>query len=210
MSGRENQRARTYAALVDAAGRLLHDGRPPSMPDAAELALVSVATAYRYFRTAEELWEEAALFDARRIFDPDEAEAAIRAAGSDVEARLTVAVERSAWPLVDRELEIRRMIKVGLDRWFATQSRPPEERPRRPGIRMRQIAAVLEPLRGTFEDGQVDAISEALALVFGSEAMIALLDAVQLSPEAAKERQLTAARWVLRGALAEIGGAVVT
>ena len=207
MSGRENQRARTYAALVDAAGRLLNDGRPPSMPAAAELALVSVATAYRYFRTAEELWEEAALFDARRVFDPDEAEAAIRAAGSDVEARLVVAVQRSAWPLFDRELEIRRMIKVGLDRWFATQSRPPEERPRRPGIRMRQIEALVEPLRGTAEDGQVDAIAEGLALVFGSEAMFALLDAVQLSPEAAKERQLTAARWVLRGALAEIRGA---
>jgi AcrR family transcriptional regulator len=204
VSGRDNQRARTYAALVDAAGSLLHQGRPPSIPDAAEVALVSVATAYRYFRTAEELWEVAALFDVRQVLDPDAAEAAIEAAGPDVEARLEVAIRVAGWPLIDQELVIRRMIKASLDRWLVTQSRPPEERPIRPGARKRWIALVLQPLRGTADDQQVDAIAEGLAFVFGGEAAIALLDAVQLSPDAAKERQMTAARWILRGGLADI------
>lgn len=72
---------------MDAAIKLIRDGRPPSMPEAAERALVSVATAYRYFRTAEELWEDAALFSSSMLIDSDELEAAIEAAGDDVEAR---------------------------------------------------------------------------------------------------------------------------
>ena len=58
-SGRVNQKARTRAALLAAAVELVREGRPPSVPDAAERALVSVATAYRYFPTADDLWTEA-------------------------------------------------------------------------------------------------------------------------------------------------------
>lgn len=57
---------------MDAATKLIRDGRPPSMPEAAERALVSVATAYRYFRTAEELWEDAALYSSAELIDSDE------------------------------------------------------------------------------------------------------------------------------------------
>ena len=59
MSGRSNQKARTRTALLQSATGLVKEGRPPSMPEAADRALVSIATAYRYFSSAEELWWEA-------------------------------------------------------------------------------------------------------------------------------------------------------
>src|SRR5438477_6867112 len=184
--GRANQRAQTPAALVDAAVKLLRDGRAPSMPEAAERALVSVATAYRYFRTAEELWEDAALFSATVIIDSDELEAAIEAAGDDVEARLEVVIRRLGWGFIDHELMTRQVMKASLDRWFAQQAGERESRPVRPGQRNKWNALALEPLRDKLEDHQVDSLIEALGFVLGAEAVITLFDVLQLSPEAAK------------------------
>ena len=48
-TGRTRQKARTRAALLDAARELLAQGRTPSVEEAAEAADVSRATAYRYF-----------------------------------------------------------------------------------------------------------------------------------------------------------------
>lgn len=206
-SGRANQRARTRAALVDAAVALIREGRPPSMPEAAERALVSVATAYRYFRTAEELWEDAALFTATVIVDPDELEAAIEAAGDDVEARVEVVVRLFAWAYIDHEVVTRQTMKASLDRWFAQQAGDREPRPVRPGQRNKWIKLALQPLRGRLEDHRVDSLVEALGFVVGAEATLTLLDALQLSPQAAKERQLTTAMWILRGGLADIAAA---
>jgi AcrR family transcriptional regulator len=47
--GRANQKARTRAAIVDACGALVRSGAEVTMPEVARLALVSEATAYRYF-----------------------------------------------------------------------------------------------------------------------------------------------------------------
>jgi AcrR family transcriptional regulator len=206
-TGRTNQRARTRAALVDAAVGLIRDGRPPSMPEAAERALVSIATAYRYFRTAEELWEDAALFSATVIIDSDELEAAIEAAGDDVETRVEVVIRRLGWGFIDHEMMMRQVMKASLDRWFAQQGSDAELRPVRPGQRNKWNAQALRPLRDKLEDHQVDSLIEALGFVVGAEAVVTLLDALQLSPEAAKERQLTTAMWILRGGLAEIATA---
>jgi AcrR family transcriptional regulator len=206
-TGRTNQRARTRAALVDAARRLIRDGRPPSMPEAAELALVSVATAYRYFSSAEELWDDAALFGATELIDSDELEAAIEAAGEDVEARLEVVIRRLGWSFIDNEVLTRRVMKTSLDRWFAQQGDDHEPRPVRPGMRNKWNALALQPLRSTLEDHEVDALVEGLGFVVGAEAVMTLLDVLHLSPEAAKERQLTTAMWILRGGLADIAAA---
>jgi len=177
------------------------------MPEAAERALVSVATAYRYFRTAEELWEDAALYSSTLLVDYDELAAAIDAAGDDVEARLEVVIRRIGWGFIDHELLARQMIKSSLDRWFATQGTDDERQSARPGQRNKWNALALAPLRDTFEDHQVDALVEALGFVVGTEAVLTLLDVLHLSPEAAKERQLTTALWILRGGLAEMTAA---
>lgn len=176
------------------------------MPEAAERALVSVATAYRYFRTAEELWEDAALYSSAELIDSDELEAAITAAGDDVEARVELVIRKLGWLFIDQEAMTRQVMKTSIDRWFAQQGVGGERRPVRPGQRNKWNALALEPLRDSLEDHQVDSLVEALGFVVGVEAVVTLLDALQLSPEAAKERQLKTAMWILRGGLAEIGG----
>src|SRR5438105_15805173 len=57
---RANQKKRTRAAIVQAASDLLREGTPPTVAEAAERALVSRATAYRYFPTQELLLLEVA------------------------------------------------------------------------------------------------------------------------------------------------------
>jgi AcrR family transcriptional regulator len=192
---------------VDAATKLIREGRPPSMPEAAERALVSVATAYRYFRTAEELWEDAALFSANDIIAVDELEAALAAAGDDVEARVELVVRAIGWGFVDHAVIARQMMKTSLDRWFTQQGSDEQPRPVRAGQRNKWNALALDPLRDELEDYEVDSLVEALGFVVGADAVPILLDVLNLSPQAAKERQLTTAMWILRGGLAEIAAA---
>jgi hypothetical protein len=52
-------------------------------------------------------------------------------------------------------------------------------------------------------DAQLAELIEALGIGWGTEAMIALYDVPGLEPDAAKQRMLTACRWILRGALAD-------
>jgi AcrR family transcriptional regulator len=199
--GRANQRARTRSALVDAAGQLLREGRAPSIPEAAERALVSVATAYRYFGSADELWAEAAT-DLRSILHPEGIEAAVEAAGDDVELRLDAAIRSVVWPLVDHELVARQAVRTGLERWFEGQGATEPVAALADG-RNGLNELVVAPLRGELDDARIDALVEALGVMVGPENVVTLIDVLHLTPEAAKERILTTARWLLHRWLAE-------
>jgi AcrR family transcriptional regulator len=173
------------------------------MPDAAERALVSLATAYRYFGSAEELWADAAVYGTSGLVDWNALRAAIEACGDDVEARVDTMTRGVGWVLVDNAFLARQSAKASLDRWFAQQGTDDPDRPVRPSERVQWIALALGPLRTTLEDFEVDSIAEALAFVIGAEAVVTALDVLHLSPEAGKDRMLTTARWVLRAGLAE-------
>ncbi|HET6470955.1 MAG TPA: TetR family transcriptional regulator, partial [Pseudomonadales bacterium] len=54
-SGRHNQRRRTRKDLLTAAATLMRSGAKPSLEAVAEAAMVSRATAYRYFPSIEAL-----------------------------------------------------------------------------------------------------------------------------------------------------------
>lgn len=205
MSTRTNQRARTREALVQAAVELLRDGRPPSIPEAAERALVSNATAYRYFSSADELWTEASMAAAE--FGPmlEEAEALMEGAGDDPQARLEVAVRTIGWRMIDDQVPFRLVAKVALERWFAQADVAPEDRmPVRQGRRNRPSRKVVEPLAGAVDDRDVDRLVAALGLILGTDSMLALIDGVGLGPDEAKSVMVDAARWLLAGALAEL------
>src|SRR5690349_14165032 len=58
---RSNQRYRTRKDLIAAAARLMEGGRKPSLEEVAEAALISRATAYRYFPNVEALLAEASV-----------------------------------------------------------------------------------------------------------------------------------------------------
>jgi AcrR family transcriptional regulator len=68
-TGRANQKQRTRRALIDAAFRLSSEGRTLSMPEVAEEALVSPATAYRYFPNMRVLMLEVATREAQPKID---------------------------------------------------------------------------------------------------------------------------------------------
>jgi len=173
------------------------------MPEVADRALVSVATAYRYFGTAEELWEEA-LFSIGDIVDEAAVERAVEAAGHDVEARLDVVVRQIGWLLLEEELRCRQIAKTSLDRWFAQQRHgTSEQKPTRPAQRNRWNALAIEPLRGALNGEQFTALTEALGFGWGTEAVIVLYDVLHLDTQAAKLRMLTTCKWILRGALAD-------
>ena len=60
-TGRANQRRRTRKDLLEATTRLVRQGHQPSLEEIAAEAMVSRATAYRYFPKLDALLLEAAL-----------------------------------------------------------------------------------------------------------------------------------------------------
>src|SRR5947209_14918183 len=59
LTGRANQKRRTYNAILQAAVDLIRTGREVTMLEVAKAALVSEATAYRYFPDLTTLLQEA-------------------------------------------------------------------------------------------------------------------------------------------------------
>ena len=88
--GRINQKRRTRAAILAAAVKLLNEGKRPAVAEVADAALVSRATAYRYFPTQEYLLFEAALGSTRSDIDRELDKNTLP---EDPEARLEVLID---------------------------------------------------------------------------------------------------------------------
>ena len=173
------------------------------MPQAADRALVSVATAYRYFPSAEDLWWEASNEAVGQTMA--EVKQRVDDAGSDPRARLDALLRSAGFRMLDDQVPYRRISKIALEHWFGQVDAPERERvPVRQGRRNEQIDNVLAPLKGRMSKKDLDRIAHALGLVVGTEAMIALTDAVGLDVPAAKRTLLDAGRWLLAGALGEL------
>ena len=175
------------------------------MQDAADRALVSIATAYRYFASAEDLWWEAST--AAINYRPMLAEAHTRidAAGTDPRARLEALIRSAVFQMFDDQVPYRRSAKAALDQWFRQAEAHDDERvPNREGRRNELIRMVVAPLRDELTKKDLDRITHALGLVVGTDAMIALIDGVGLDVPAAKKVIVDASRWLLAGALTEL------
>jgi hypothetical protein len=166
--------------------------------------LVSTATAYRYFSSAEDLWWEAS--EAAIAFQGAEVTLQqINQAGNDPQARLEAVVRGPGFKMLDDQLPYRQAAKAALEQWFRQASTGDSERvPIRQGRRNQQIRMVVAPLDDLLSKKDIDRIAHALGLVIGSEAMISLIDAVGLEVPTAKRTLLDASRWLLAGALAEL------
>src|SRR5947207_3295497 len=186
-AGRANQKARTRAALLKAAAELVREGKAPSMAEAADRALISVATAYRYFPSAEELWWEASN-EALGETTAEEVQHGVDKVGSDPRARLDALLRSIGFRMLDDQVPYRRISQTALDHWFRQVDAPDGARvPVRQGRRNEQIRNVLDPLNGRMAKKDVDRLANALGLVVGTEAMIALTDAVGLDVPTAKK-----------------------
>jgi AcrR family transcriptional regulator len=175
-AGRVNQKLRTRNAIVRAAAELSSTGREVTMPEIARVALVSEATAYRYFPDLASLLSEA-------IADqlPSAAEALEPVADSDDPvARIAAATEFLLRHVLSRQGVVRALIA-------ATITRPGEPHAR-PGLRFGLIDSALVPLDDTLGATDPAALAQLkrdLAVVVSAEALFSLTDLHGLNPEEA-------------------------
>jgi hypothetical protein len=120
-------------------------------------------------------------------------------------ARAEVAARLVVGRMLEDQLPFRQLVRAGLEQWFAQRDQPEadEHTPIRAGRRNRTNSVVVEPLRGTLTDEEFEQLVRALALLSGTDAMLALTDTLHLDAEQAMTTLLDANRWLLAGALAE-------
>ena len=175
-TGRSNQRKRTRTAIIEAARELIGTGAEVTMPAIARAALVSEATAYRYFPDLPSLISEALA----GVW-PAPADALRPVADSrDPVERLAFACEFLLRGVLARQGAVRAMIAATITR--------PEAPTARPGIRFGLIDHALAPLQDTLGATDPDAFAQLkrdLAVVVSAEALFCLTDLCGLDPDAA-------------------------
>ena len=193
-----HQKRRTRAAIVDAAKQLMADGTTPTVPLAAEAALVSRTTAYRYFPTQESLLLEIAV-----TADVADVEALVaRPLGDDDPvARLHEVLARFNEHVLDAEVQYRTALRVYADLALAAIADGDDAPMVREGRRTQWIERVLEPLRDRIGEQDWDPLVAGLAVVAGSEAMLVLKDVCQLDRERALDASRSAVQALLDRAL---------
>jgi AcrR family transcriptional regulator len=188
VSGRPNQRRRTRKDLLDAASRLVKQGRKPSLEEIAEEALVSRATAYRYFPNVEALLVEAS-FD---LATPQAADIFRNDSVADPVSRVQLVDAALHDMILANEGPLRMMLVHSLE--HAMREAKAGELPTRQNRRMSLIEAALGPSRYQFKTGAIDTLSKALALIIGTEGMIVIKDVLQLDDADARKVK----RWAIR------------
>jgi AcrR family transcriptional regulator len=185
MSGRPNQKLRTRKALLAAASRLMQGGGKPSLEEIAEEALVSRATAYRYFTNVEALLVEAAL----DVATPDAETVFADAPTADPVARLERVDAAFDELLSANETHFRTMLAHSMTRAMGGAD---DELPARQNRRSPLIEAALAP--AGLEPAARDTLAKALAVLIGTESMVVFKDVLQLdAAEAARVK-----RWAIR------------
>jgi AcrR family transcriptional regulator len=170
--GRLNQKRRTRRALIEAASNLVRAGQQPSVAEAAEAALVSKATAYRYFPTQHALLEEVG-FEAMH---PSARSLLEGAPEHDPQARFETILRAVHGYMTSEEALLRTMLKVTQERWLESADRAEQDPVVREGRRLEHIDAVIEPLRNQLDSEALARLRCGLALVFGIEPIVVLKD----------------------------------
>ncbi|MFS8198345.1 TetR/AcrR family transcriptional regulator [Streptomyces sp. CWNU-52B] len=175
-AGRTNQKQRTRTAILVAARELIDAGTEVTMPEIARAALVSEATAYRYFTDLPSLISEAL----RGVW-PSPAEALAPVAGSaDPVERIAFACDYLLRGILARQGSVRAMMAATVTR--------PETVAARPGIRFGLIDHALRPLEATLGAADPDAFAQlkrGLAVVVSAEALFVLTDLCGLEADEA-------------------------
>jgi AcrR family transcriptional regulator len=177
-----NQKARTRAAIVQAVHELARAGAEITMPSVAKAALVSEATAYRYFPDLVTLLVEA---DQGTWPDPAQALAPLADSTDPVE-RIGFAARLLLDGVRANESAVRAMIAGSITR--------PELAGRRPGHRFGLIDAALAPAAERLDPVAIAQLRRDLALVVSAEALFTLTDLCELSRPDAVNSAVHAAR----------------
>ncbi len=187
------QKLRTRAALLRAARDLIAEGQTPTVTEVADAAMVSRATAYRYFPTQEALLVEAPLDEVA----PTVASLFGEGAPSDPEDRAAL-VQNALYDLArDNEAQYRVFLRGSLTRSLdADGSRDPFRGARRAAL----LAEALEPLAGELPAEEIEQLKTALAMLVGVESMVVLRDVLRLEHDDARESGECAVRQLVRAA----------
>jgi AcrR family transcriptional regulator len=184
--GRPNQKRRTRKDLLEAAARLVRESGRPSLDDVAEAALVSRATAYRYFPSIEALLLEASI----HVAAPD---AAVLDDASPIDPIDRLQKVDAAFDDMIRENEtpLRLMLARILER--SVRGDAPSDLPPRQNRRLPLIEAALDPARPGLDPAAFEKLVSALSIVIGTESFVVTKDVLQLSDADAREVR----RWAI-------------
>ncbi len=191
-TGRANQKLRTRNAILQAAVELMRTGREVTMLEVAKAALVSEATAYRYFPDLATLLQEAMT---GQMPTPAEALAAVADSRDPVE-RIAAATEHLMRTVLTYQGATRAMIAATITR--------PATAGARPGLRFGLIDHALAPLDDTLGRTDPDALAQLkrdLGVVVSAEAFFCLTDLYRLAPEDAIASAVHTATALTRAAL---------
>ncbi|MET8627646.1 TetR/AcrR family transcriptional regulator [Kitasatospora sp. NPDC004669] len=189
--GRTNQKLRTRVAIVSAAVELMRSGREVTMPEVAKAALVSEATAYRYFPDLASLLQESM---AGEWPTPEQALRAVADSTDPVE-RVAAATEHLLRQVVAYQGATRAMIAATITR--------PEAAATRPALRIGLIDHALTPVTdapGTDPAALVQ-LKRDLAVVMSAETLFTLTDLLHLDTEDAIASAVHTATTLTRAAL---------
>jgi len=183
-SERVNQKARTREALIEACRSLLEVGTGgyPSLEEVAEKALVSRATAYRYYPNIVDLICDV-YFD--RVTRGEEAIFGHPGDPTELGERVALA-ERSVNDFLFADpFAVHIAVKQGVDRWLDGRGEITQE-DIRPGRRLPLIDQAMEPCRDQLGDAAYARLRAALTLTIGTEAVLALCDVAGLQRDEAQ------------------------
>ena len=169
MSSRVNQKERTRQAIVAATRELIRTGGEVTMPAVAKSALVSEATAYRYFPDLVSLLREALA----GVWPSPEMALAPVAGSDDPVERVACAARALLRHVLIYQSAVRAMIAATITR--------PGDAAGRPGLRFGLIEHALRPLAA--DDAVLAQLKRDLAVVVSAEALFILTDLCGLSPE---------------------------
>jgi AcrR family transcriptional regulator len=187
-NGRTNQKARTQQAIVDACVELIRQGRPVTMPEVAKAAMVSEATAYRYFPDLASLLAKALAEDWP---SPAEALTPVEASNDPAE-RVAFATRFLLEGVAERQVVVRSMIAT-------TIAQPGLSSRARPGLRFGLIEYALAPFVASLESTSPERLVQLrldLAVVMSAEALFSLIDLCGLTVEDAIDSAERTARTV--------------
>ncbi len=192
LTGRTEQKARTRAAIVQAASELLAEGVTPTVEQAGDRAGVSRTTAYRYFPNQRALLIASFPEIASDSLLPDPAP-------DDPQARFEAVVGALTSRVVEHEPELRAQLRLSLE----PDGAEPRELPFRAGRAIGWIEDALAPLRGRLGEQQTRRLALAVRCTVGIEALAWLTDVAGLSREDALEVMRWSARALYLAATSE-------
>jgi AcrR family transcriptional regulator len=170
LTGRVRQKQRTRSALLEAARQLIAEGKAPTVAASAERALVSEATAYRYYPNARSLMQEALVVnlpDFLKVLQQ------IRSLPT-LEERAKLAAESMARSVLSNETQVRAIISLSYSFRQSGEIDSPGEL--RPAFRVPLIDAVLEAAPARIGNKRRKDLRLALSVAISGEAVLSLKD----------------------------------